>query len=169
MPVFFTGLKPDHIARLDFLDRAVPTLRATAASGDIRGCPAWLSVKPTTSTVSASLAMRSRTRTASGVAGSEISAEVRAAVSIPAGYRACASHPGRAALTGKDVKEGPAVQTGSHPLLARSERGAGCRCCSESGRLGPQQRSCSSIEGVTSADSRPSFSLMHSLEGTAHG
>ena len=27
MPVFFTGRKPDHIARPNFLDRSVPTLR----------------------------------------------------------------------------------------------------------------------------------------------
>src|SRR4051812_28169404 len=52
--------------------------RATAANGDIRGWPAWLSVNPTTSTVSARTAMRSLTRWPSASAGSEISADVRA-------------------------------------------------------------------------------------------
>jgi hypothetical protein len=44
----------------------------------MRGWPAWLSVSPTMSTVSASAAILSRTRSASGVAGSEISTEMRA-------------------------------------------------------------------------------------------
>src|SRR6185295_2416808 len=52
--------------------------RATASNGDIRAWPAWLSVNPTTSTVSARTAMRSLTRCPSASAGSEISADVRA-------------------------------------------------------------------------------------------
>ena len=59
--------------------------RATAASGDMRGLPAWLSVSPTRSTWRERTAMRSRTWLASGVAGSEISAEVRASSGMPEG------------------------------------------------------------------------------------
>ena len=72
--------KPVAIAAGDVDDRPTPCSRAsaTAARGDIRGWPAYLSVNPTTSTVSASTAIRSLTRAASAWAGSEISADVRA-------------------------------------------------------------------------------------------
>ncbi len=52
----------------------------------MRACPAWLSVNPTMSTVSASSAIRSRTFTGSALPGSEISAEVRARVGMRSGY-----------------------------------------------------------------------------------
>src|SRR5947199_9516186 len=100
----------------------------------MRACPAWLSVSPTRSTVSARAAIRSRTRRASGVPGSEISAEVRAVAGITSGRSAGADEdpvPGR--IDGIEPAVGPlgvgaqpapeGVEVGDDQLeLAHSER-----------------------------------------------
>src|SRR3954454_17379385 len=114
--------------------------RATAANGGIRGRPAWLSVNPTTSTVSARTAMRSLTRWPSASAGSEISADVRAVTDTGESSqpdapekrrggrkegrkegRPCFLDPGGALKSGRSPRPrfGRLRGTGAAPLLGR--------------------------------------------------
>ena len=99
------------------------------ASGDIRGWPAWLSVNPTTSTVSARTAMRSLTRWPSASAGSEISADVRAVTDTGESSQPDAPETRRGRRKGRRkagrprfLDPGGAVKSGRSPRRPRRQR-----------------------------------------------